>query len=80
MSARKLAISPAKSDLLTSREPSAQETAHEVLVELYLLLEEYGPLWYTEGHHRRATRALAAMARRGGFSLIQGQAGQSRVN
>ena len=29
-----------------------------VLHELYLLLEDYAPAWYTEEHHRRALNAL----------------------
>lgn len=29
-----------------------------VLEELFLLLEEYGPQWYTEDHHDRAVAAL----------------------
>jgi hypothetical protein len=36
-------------------------TAREVLEELFLLLEEYAPAWYTEEHHNRA---LAALLRR----------------
>lgn len=33
-------------------------TAREVLEELFLLLEEYAPTWYTEEHHNRAVAAL----------------------
>ena len=33
-------------------------TAHEVLEELFLLLEEYAPAWYTEEQHNRAVAAL----------------------
>jgi hypothetical protein len=29
-----------------------------VLRELYLLLEDYAPVWYTEEHHSRALNAL----------------------
>lgn len=29
-----------------------------VLKELFELLEEYGPTWYTEEHHKRAVAAL----------------------
>lgn len=28
------------------------------LRELYLLLEDYAPVWYTEEHHKRALNAL----------------------
>jgi hypothetical protein len=80
MSARKLTATRANSDLLTSREPSVPETAHAVLAELFFLLEEYGPLWYTEDLHRRAARALAEISKRRGFSLIEGRASERRVN
>lgn len=30
----------------------------QVLQELFELLEEYAPGWYTEDHHRRARAAL----------------------
>jgi len=30
----------------------------EVLEELFLLLEEFGPNWYTERHHERVKAAL----------------------
>jgi len=30
----------------------------EVLMELFLLLEEYAPTWYTESMHERVTAAL----------------------
>jgi len=80
MSPRKLATSTAKSALLTNREPTGVETVPEILEELFDLLEEYGPLWYTEDHHNRATRALAEVARRRGFLLIQRQTDQKRVN
>jgi hypothetical protein len=33
----------------------------EVLEELYLLLEDYAPAWYTEFHHERAKAVLASM-------------------
>lgn len=32
--------------------------AKQVLAELFDLLEEYGPSWYTEEHHNRAVAAL----------------------
>jgi hypothetical protein len=32
--------------------------AREVLEELFLLLEDYAPTWYTEAHHNRAVAAL----------------------
>ena len=33
-------------------------TTPEVLEELFQLLEDYGPAWYTEKHHNRAVAAL----------------------
>lgn len=33
-------------------------TPREVLEELFQLLEEYAPTWYTEEHHNRAVAAL----------------------
>lgn len=33
-------------------------TTHEVLEELFQLLEDYAPAWYTEKHHNRAVAAL----------------------
>jgi hypothetical protein len=29
-----------------------------VLEELFILLEDYAPVWYTQEHHDRAVRAL----------------------
>jgi hypothetical protein len=37
--------------------------AGEVLAELYALLEEYGPAWYTQQHHARALAALNSLKR-----------------
>ncbi len=33
-------------------------TAREVLEELFQLLEDYAPTWYTEEHHNKAVAAL----------------------
>jgi hypothetical protein len=38
-------------------------TQREVLEELFELLEEYAPTWYTEEHHNRAMAALFARER-----------------
>lgn len=32
--------------------------ARTVLEELFVLLEDYGPMWYTQEHHDRAVSAL----------------------
>lgn len=34
-------------------------TANVVLQELFELLEDYAPAWYTEEHHQRAAAALS---------------------
>ena len=33
----------------------------EVFREMFNLLEQYAPAWYTERHHRRAVAALGAL-------------------
>jgi len=33
----------------------------DVFVELFNLLEQYAPAWYTQEHHRRATEALEVL-------------------
>jgi hypothetical protein len=33
----------------------------EVLTEIYELLEEYGPSWYTQGHRERVKGALSLL-------------------
>jgi len=35
-----------------------ESNAKDVLRELYLLLEDYAPVWYTEEHYKRALNAL----------------------
>jgi hypothetical protein len=37
------------------------DEARETLVELFDLLEEYAPRWYTESHHARALAAIKAL-------------------
>jgi hypothetical protein len=43
-----------------SIQPRTPEPANPkaVLQELFVLLEEYGPVWYTEEHRRHAVAAL----------------------
>ena len=36
-------------------------TARAVLEELFLLLEDYAPTWYTEEHHKQAVAALRVL-------------------
>lgn len=45
-----------ESDAFQTQSPSAAE----VLLELFNLLEQYAPIWYTEEHHNRAEAALRA--------------------
>ena len=47
----------------TGQTPSSEDaervpSAREVLEELFQLLEDYAPVWYTEEHHNRAVAAL----------------------
>ena len=41
-------------------EHAGLDEAREALVELFDLLEEYGPIWYTEAHRQRALAAIGA--------------------
>jgi hypothetical protein len=50
-------------DLKTDNLPHADPhddipTPRQVLEELFQLLEDYAPAWYTEAHHNRAVSAL----------------------
>jgi len=40
------------------------EREGEVLLQLFSLLEEYAPIWYTEEYHNRAVVALGSLKRR----------------
>lgn len=42
-------------------EQAVLNQAREVLVELFDLLEEYGPAWYTDTHRSRALAAIRAL-------------------
>ena len=42
---------------LTPEQSSPADCA-SILLELFELLEEYAPMWYTEDHHNRAASAL----------------------
>ena len=41
-----------------AHEQEQPESIRAVLQELYLLLEDYSPMWYTQEHHDAAVRAL----------------------
>jgi hypothetical protein len=42
-------------------EQAVLNETREVLVELFDLLEEYGPAWYTDTHRSRALAAIRAL-------------------
>jgi hypothetical protein len=44
----------------------------EVLRELFNLLEQYAPMWYTEEHHNRAVAALLVLESRGELTKLRG--------
>jgi hypothetical protein len=45
-------------DRFISPRKLSSATPEKVLEELFNLLEEYGPTWYTEEHHNRVVAAL----------------------
>ena len=45
----------------TEVSPEEMALVCAVLQELFTLLEEHAPVWYTEGHHNRAVAALHAV-------------------
>lgn len=45
-----------------SKQPQKNPDAAKVLEELFTLLEDYAPVWYTQEHHDRAVRALLERA------------------
>ena len=53
----------AKFDELSGGQREKPEFAFfvEVFREMFNLLEQYAPAWYTEWHHRRAVAALGAL-------------------
>ncbi len=50
--------SPSARDLENTMAHRSAPTPLAVLEELFLLLEDYAPAWYTEEHHNRAVAAL----------------------
>jgi hypothetical protein len=46
-----------------SDQDSLAGEAADVLYELFTLLNEYAPSWYTERHHMRARKTLAKMGK-----------------
>jgi len=50
-------VSKPHAPVQTHREEQPKN-ARAMLQELYLLLEDYSPIWYTQEHHDAAVRAL----------------------
>ena len=48
--------------VITSMDQHGTPTIQSALRELFELLEDYAPTWYTEEHHNRAIAALGEMA------------------
>ncbi len=42
----------------TATQPAKSSNSMAVLEELFVLLEDYAPAWYTAEHHNRALAAL----------------------
>ena len=59
MTVRELVSPTTRLASVRMREPSQSEKPRAVLAELFELVEEYGPLWYTEDLHNRAVSALS---------------------
>ena len=53
-------MSDSKFDEMKGGQPEKSEFA-EVFRELFNLLEQYAPVWYTEEHHKRAVAALRVL-------------------
>jgi hypothetical protein len=58
MSSLTLEEATAAKEIGTDTQPCQAITTRAALEELLGLLEEYGPIWYTEEHHNRARSAL----------------------
>jgi hypothetical protein len=80
MNPKNLATSTVKSPAITKRTGSSSVPPLAIFTEMFELLEAYGPLWYSEDLHNRASRALARLEKMRGFSLIQGRTSEKRSN
>ena len=79
MSPKNRAASTAKSAVITKRAGSGSVPPLAIFSEMFELLEDYGPMWYTEDLHNRAGRALAELEKKKRFSLIQGRTSEKRL-
>jgi hypothetical protein len=43
--------------------------ATDALAEIYQLLEDYAPVWYTEHHHHKTLSALRALKKLQGINI-----------
>jgi len=48
---------------MSPNRPASMAEVAEVYVEMFQLLEEYGPVWYTEELHERAAAGLEILRR-----------------
>ena len=51
-------VAPDLSTVPPGGEPLHPSETRAALQELFVLLEEYAPMWYTQEHHDRALKAL----------------------
>lgn len=58
MSSPTLEVATTAKGIGTAPQPRQAVSTRAALEELFELLEEYGPSWYTEEHHNRALSAL----------------------
>jgi hypothetical protein len=79
MSPKNLATSTARSATTPKRAGSVLEPPLAIFSEMFELLEDYAPLWYSEDLHNRAARALADLEKKKGFSLIRGRTSEKRM-
>ena len=79
MSPKNLATSTARSAIIPKRAGSGLVPPLAIFSEMFELLEDYAPLWYSEDLHNRATRALAVLEKKKGFSLIRGRTSEKRM-
>jgi hypothetical protein len=51
-------VAPDLNTVTLTGKPQHASNPRAALEELFILLEEYGPMWYTQEHHDRALNAL----------------------
>ena len=75
-------MSDSESDEMSRGQRQKSDVTHtrlafveQVFLELFKLLEQYAPVWYTEEHHNRAVAALHVLQEAG---LLAKEAGRSQ--